>query len=666
MTTLFLITSYQQIIGPEEKKINTFNSEKEIIDAFKDANKAGILDIARNFGSPTMALSESADSLAKGEDYSTTNVQVQGVDEADIIKTDGKYIYTISQGSLVIVNAYPAENSEILSTTKFNNFNPLEIFIYDDRLLIFGTSNIQTGIEEENQLNYDTGGARILNDERIAILPPYPIYKTFTTVKLFDISEREEPEELRSVDFEGYYLTSRMIGSDVYFVINTYTYYSNGDEIIPLYREGSAEAKPIANANDIGYIEPIQAQNFLTIASISMDDENREIIKETIVGAGQNVYASENNLYIAQVTYPRSFITDIGDVATKTYEKTIISKFNFDNGKFIYRGTGEVPGHILNQFSMDEYDNHFRIATTKGQVWAGQPTNNVYILDNELNLVGSLEDLAPGESIYSVRFMDKRGYVVTFKKVDPLFVIDLSNPENPEVLGKLKIPGYSNYLHPYDETHLIGIGKDTIEGETITTIDNRDNFVWYQGIKMAIFDVSNVNNPIEMHKVVIGDRGTESPVLYNHKAFLFDKERGLLVLPITLAEIKNKQALAPNEFPGYGEYTFQGAYVYNVNLNDGFTLRGRVTQYDNANNFIKSGFYFSGQYSIERSLFIKDVLYTLSSSRLMLSDLDTLETIKKLNFESENGYQGAGYSKPSSIPLIEPKVVSAVRSEATE
>ena len=154
-----------------------------------------------------------------------------------------------------------------------------------------------------------------------------------------------------------------------------------------------------------------------------------------------------------------------GELAKDFTERTVITKFGLDDGEVEFLGTGDVKGHILNQFSMDEYDEHFRIATTSGNFWQGDSANNVYVLDPDLEVVGELEDLAPGEKIYSVRFMGEKGYVVTFKKIDPLFVIDLSDHENPSVLGKLKIPGYSDYLHPYDENHIIGIGKETVEAE---------------------------------------------------------------------------------------------------------------------------------------------------------------------------------------------------------
>ncbi len=616
------------LVGCEEtqptktEKIKRFSSGEELLKAFEEARESG-----RGFFGGVMeeavmvkatAVAESATQAAggSGREYSETNIQVEGVDEADIIKTDGNYIYTLANGKLVIAKAYPPEDAEILSTTKLDNFYPQELFIHKDRLLLFGSASYNFG-EEKQEIGRPA--------KEIA---PYPRYVGVMSIKLYDLSDREEPKLLRTVDFEGNYLTSRKIGENAYFVVNSYPNYyraePTAEEIIPLYSdsEKSKELKPIAKPTEIGYIEPIQAENFITIASISMADEDKDVEKEIIVGSGQNVYASPDNLYVAQTTWPRYDV--VGELIKEYIEKTVITKFKLDKGKVEFEGTGQVKGYILNQFSMDEYENNFRIATTVGHVsrQGGGSSNNVYVLDEELDVVGELEDLAPGERIYSVRFMGDRGYVVTFKKVDPLFVIDLSDPENPEVLGKLKIPGYSDYLHPYDKTHIIGIGKETVEAE-------EGDFAWYQGIKMAIFDVTDVENPMELHKVVIGDRGTDSPVLYDHKAFLFDRERELLVIPITLAEIQGERT-RDNQ---YGEFVFQGAYVYNINLEDGFKLRGKVTHYDDDEIFRKSGSYFRGDSSIQRSLYIEDVLYTLSNQRLQLNDLDELDRLKVLEFE---------------------------------
>jgi uncharacterized secreted protein with C-terminal beta-propeller domain len=246
--------------------------------------------------------------------------------------------------------------------------------------------------------------------------------------------------------------------------------------------------------------------------------------------------------------------------------------------------------------------------------------NNVYVLDAELTIRGRLEGLAPREDIYSARFRGDRCYLVTFRKIDPLFVINLTDPTNPQVLGKLKIPGYSDYLHPYDENHVIGVGKETLPAED-------GDFSWYQGVKISIFDVSNVSNPKEIAKIEIGDRGTESPVLQDHKAFLFSKSHNLLVLPILLAEIDESQY--PTGVPPYmhGEYVYQGAYVFNISVETGITLRGRVTHLDNTTDLLFSGYYYASPYSIKRTLYIDQVLYTISDKKVKANHLDTLEEI---------------------------------------
>jgi uncharacterized secreted protein with C-terminal beta-propeller domain len=273
---------------------------------------------------------------------------------------------------------------------------------------------------------------------------------------------------------------------------------------------------------------------------------------------------------------------------------------------------------VLDQFSMDEYDSHFRVATTTYGETTG---NHVYILDMGLNIVGSLEGLAPGEMIYSARFMGERGYMVTFRQVDPLFVIDLSDPNNPRELGYLKVTGYSDYLHPYDENHLIGIGKETTE---------EGEFAWYQGVKISLFDVSDVSNPQEIDKLEIGDRGTDSPVLWDHKAFLFDKSRNLLVIPILEAKVDPAQY--PEGVPpdAYGEPVWQGAYVFHVSLDGGIEEKGKITHVENIADPEKEYYYYYSPFAVERSLYIEDVLYTISQAKIKMNSLETLDYINEV------------------------------------
>ena len=213
--------------------------------------------------------------------------------------------------------------------------------------------------------------------------------------------------------------------------------------------------------------------------------------------------------------------------------------------------------------------------------------------------------------------MGNKGYLVTFVSIDPLFVIDLSNSTSPVVLGKLEIPGYSDYLHPYDENHLIGIGKHTVEAD-------QGFFAWYQGVKIALFDVSNVSNPLQIANYTIGDRGSDSPVLRDHKAFLFDKQRNLLVIPALVAQIDR------NEYPGevppyaYGKPVWQGALVFNVTLNEGFALRGSITHIETAADKQDWNYY------VQRSLYIENTLYTISNAKVKMNSLQDLAFIEEI------------------------------------
>jgi len=614
------------------KDMQRFSSYEEMVAAFEESGSryGGILDdmvMGVATSAPMAQKSASAESYGAGGsgDFSTTNIQVEGVDEADIVKSDGKYIYVVSGNSLIIVDAYPVEGSEIVSKTEFNDFYPIEMFVSEDKLVLFGNGRWEREIQEPTQGQEPSQG--IVAEREIM---PYPYYGgNSVSVKLFDISNRAEPELEKELEFEGNYLTSRLIGKNAYFVVNSWPVYRGCEKdeygcIIPLMRENGVE-KRIAEPTDIGYMPPMPAQSFVTIASLNV--ENGQTEKETVAGSAENIFSSQENIYLASSVWlpPEGLpvMEDVERIIIGDTQKTVVNKFGLRDGKIGYVGQGSVPGQVLNQFSMDEFRGNFRIATTIG--WNG--SNNLYVLDEEMNLIGSLEDLAPGESIYSARFMGEKAYMVTFRKVDPLFAIDVSDPTNPIVLGKLKIPGYSDYLHPIDEDHIIGIGKETIEAA-------KGDFAWYQGLKMAIFDVSDVENPIEMHKIVIGDRGTESYALHDHRAFLFDKEKQLLVIPVTLMEIaeENKKPLEDNQrMPSYGEYTFQGAMVFNVSLENGFDERGRITHVSEEDE-LKRGYYYGSDYSVKRALYISNVLYTLSNSMLKANNLQTLEELKEFAF----------------------------------
>lgn len=649
--------------GVDAQEMPRFASCSAIVSTFEESrSKGGYYGdmVMMEEAAPTAA--PAGDSSGTGGQsaprYSETNVQVEGVDEADIVKTDGKYIYTLSKGRLVIAEAYPASNAKILSTLDLGGFRAQEMFIDGNTVLIFGNE----------YRNFDYGVPKIVSPQDPSapmpeIYPPPRRSMSMTVLQLWDTSNKRNPKLERSVEFEGNYMSSRKIGSMAYFVINSYPNYyimeDSPNDIVPIYRDvqGGVVAQdyaPVAPCNEVGYLgpEPPTSGNFVTVASISMSDLDAEVKKEVVVASGQNVYASMNNLYLAEVSYsyepePVPLVAEMpqppGGIMPpeprRSIQTTLIHKFALDGGNIYYQGYGEAPGTILNQFSMDEHNGYFRIATTIGHVsrQGGGSSNNIFIFDGDMNPTGSVEDLAPGERIYSARFMGDKGYMVTFKKVDPLFVIDLSNPRAPKVLGKLKIPGYSDYLHPIDENHLIGIGKDTVEAE-------EGDFAWYQGIKMAIFDVSDVEKPKQMHVEIIGDRGTNSYALQDHKAFLYDKEKNLLVIPILLAEIDEEQYGSEMRANTQGDYVFQGAYVYDLTLQNGFRLRGSITHVDDEDVFKKSGYYYGGNdYSVKRSLFIGDVLYTVSELKILANSLSDLRLLKELKISDTTENNGGYY-----------------------
>jgi uncharacterized secreted protein with C-terminal beta-propeller domain len=501
---------YRPVSSPlGENQISRFSSYWELENFVKTNAQQrtyywsdSFFNFAITTGSIPGPASKEGSSWAPAEvDYSTTNIQVAGVDEADIVKTDGEYIYIVSGNRTIIVKAYPPEQAQVLSEIELQG-TVVGIFINGDRLVVF---------EGGMPYYYDT--VRI----GLAVSEAYlPYISPRTSIKVYDVSDRENPRLQRDISSDGQYLSSRMIGDYAYVVINEPVYEEDDEINLPRIYSGDNEKE--IPATDIYYSDVADYYYmYTTIIAINTQDDNQEPTYETILlGASSNLYVSMDNIYL---TFP-VWGGYVGDS-----QRTAIHRIHIQGGTMNYTASGEIPGMVLNQFSMDEYDGYFRVATTT----YGQTTeNNVYILDMSLNITGSVENLAPGETIYSARFMGDRGYLVTFKQVDPLFVIDLKDPYDPEVLGYLKVTGYSDYLHPYDETHIIGIGKETTDA---------GEFAWYQGVKISLFDVSDVNNPVEISKLEIGDRGTDSPVLRDHKAFLFDKSRNLLVMPILEAYI---------------------------------------------------------------------------------------------------------------------------------
>ncbi len=590
-----------------------------------------------------------APALPGGAGYSKTNVQVAGVDEPDIIKNDNRYIYTISGQNLVIIDAYPAEGASVISTTEIAD-SPRDIFVHGDRLVLFmtGTESLETRPETSDSLR------KVVPSY---YSPPSPV----THATIYDIRDRAKPKVLKDYSIEGNYIDARMIGSLVYLVTQEqiYPYYRDGPIVVPVLREGT---KTVLQP-DVWYFDHPESQyTFTTITSLDAASGKEKDAQTYLLGSGNTLYVSEEAMYVSYPQYRpvvyrgqedlpvravaasdsparSSLISPDFNMLTgqeresileslREEEKdairrqeadqttTVVHKIGIQDGAITYRAKGEVPGTLHNQFSMDEYAGNLRVATTSSVYTPryGQYTyNNVYVLDHTMATVGGLTHIAEQETIYSTRFIGDRLYMVTFKQIDPFFVIDLSNPASPEILGKLKIPGYSDYLHPYDATHIIGVGKETATNDW--------GGVSTSGIKLALFDVSDVANPRQLDKVQIGDAGSDSAALTDHHAFLFDRAKNLLVIPVRA--VSSEPFTQEDALSAYRPYVWYGAYVFGLSPETGFSLRGTV-----GHGSGDSGYYYYGSSAseVKRSLYIGDVLYTMSSKQVKANSLDDINT----------------------------------------
>lgn len=645
-----------------------------------------------------------APSDTSSSDYSITNVQVQGVDEPDFVKNDGKYIYIGRDANITIVDAYPAENAAIQSITTING-TITSLFLNGDKLVVFGTEYYTC---PECGVLYDAPALGAAEDVR-TMPTRYNTPRSFVIV--YDVTDRSSPQIESELYYEGSYRDARMVGSYIYLIANQELIRTGGDLVMPGVVYNGDEEK-IAAA-DIAYF-PIADYGYqlTTVFALNLDNTDDMTKASFLTGYTQTLFVSDENIYLAAPKYIRyevreermltevilpsltgtvreqaedimnsdasiyekqeqiqqliathyntltesekaEFATEISSRTNefeqewqKDTQRTEIHKIAIDGNDISYVGKGDVPGTLLSQFSMDEHEGYLRVATTLDSGFWGGPmplalgaekmiapsrtgttSNNVYVLDEDMNIVGSLEDLAQGERIYAVRFMGERAYVVTFKQIDPLFVIDLSDPRAPAVLGELKIPGYSTYLHMLDENTLIGIGQDSAgdvdEGGFMAAIP--------AGLKIGLFDISDPTNPREIDTYIIGDRGTYSDALYDHKAFLLDVEKGLLVLPV------NVQARVPSqqndEFWYPTTTTFSGAYVFRVTT-EGIELENTIThlnaseqsKMENADDY----YYPPYEAQIQRSLYLGNTLYTLSQRALQANDMTNWNELVEL------------------------------------
>lgn len=637
----------KKITQKENNKGVSYDEVKQVYIAIKKRNDLVNKNQETLYGGKKEALGNFsvADKSAIGNNsnsgsFSKTNVQVDGVDEADIVKTDGDTIYSVSTvpfyTKMVGSSDFYQEKSAIrISSTlrkgKMKLLNTIEIdgtiselYLKDHLLVILNQARTEYYDKKNDkkisskeyfdlmQENYKNN----LNQNEYT-----EIYKNFvpinkTNVKFFDVSNPETPALKREFSQDGFYQSSRLVKNHLYLISNAPKEGDNDSQtkediklsnIVPYTEDSLNNNKETMISEKCITISPNPASfEYVVVSGLDLSSET-EAQTVACLGGGSTIYANEKSLYVLAPEFMEmnnKMENMMIDRVLPFSNKTNIKKFSLNNGSPNLVTSGTIPGSILNQFSLDEYDGNLRIAVTE---YGEKQSNSIYVLNDNLETIGKITELAPDERIYSVRFMGEKGYVVTYKQVDPLFALDLKDPSNPKVTGELKIPGFSEYLHPYSDGFLIGIGNDTKP--------NGHGGEQRNGLKISMFDVRDPLNPKEVQSLPIGDTYSYSEILFNHKALLYSGDRDLIGFPV--------QTNGITEF-----------FVFKILENKGFELIGKVSQKPADWEQRKSKQYYGNNYSsmIQRGILIDDALYTVSVEGIKASLIQDFRPISQVDF----------------------------------
>ncbi|SHG22592.1 beta-propeller domain-containing protein [Ornithinibacillus halophilus] len=598
-----LVTLLKERMEKKEKERNLFSMQNEASDMDGAADDSAVT------------------TESSGNDTSETNVQVAGIDEGDQVKTDGNFIY-FARDTDIIIASTEIENSTIVSHIEEKNFFPNEIYLHNDLLISIGYSNEPIRDLKETKEPEE----RITED--IAIYPP--IYSSQTAVHIYDISDRKKPKHVREISFEGSYNSSRLMDGYLYLIANERPPYrileEEETEVRPFVKDSAVSTEGIpVDFEDMYFFPESQDETFMILASVNLNDLEKEASVDTYLGASNEIYMSKEHLYVAVRNYDSDNTSNASDTELMIWNpqaaNTKITQFKVDQGQITYNSSTVVNGTLINQFAMDEQKDTFRVATTKGSAWDDDKpsTNNLYTFDLNLNPLGSVEGLAEGERIYSVRFMEDTAFMVTFKEIDPLFVIDLKEPTQPKVLGELKIPGFSNYLHPLDENHLIGFGQNTKLEENP---HGSEPIVRSDGLKISVFDVTDLTNPIEKYSEVIGQGFSYTELNHNHKALYKHPNRNLFGFPATLFEttmVKRGDMTYEDQ-----KLLFEGALLYEISPDSGITFQDNITHQEQMKE------YPDWESEIKRIVSIGDQIYTISFDKIKVYDVDRKSVLEQI------------------------------------
>ncbi len=521
------------------------------------------------------------------DSFSTTNVQESGVDESDLLKNDGEYLYMLKDNSVRIVKAVPPDGLEQVASIDLPS-TANSLYLRGDRLIALSHSWGYWGYIDIMPV---AAGAQVRAGGDT---------KSQTTVTVIDITDRTKPTKEATLKFDGDIVSSRLIMNKLHLVMTAMPDLPANptpeniraqplEAWLPNF--GITDASSGTQGGDaVGWATsyyPANADGYgiTMVITLDVDNPTGPFQSESIVANAGTIYASTSALYVTDTKY---------DYSGSYREDTVVHKFDLTGDGAEYKASGLVPGRLLNQYSLGEKDGYLRMASSvedfgrpvplimlpftdssalveTTQATTGTETTSghaVYVLHEgdttgKLDIVGRLEGIAPDERLYSARFVGDRGFLVTFKRIDPLFTIDLTDPTNPTLAGELKVPGFSEYIHLMDHNHLLTIGRDAV--------DMGGDWALFGGVQLSIFDITDFANPKRLHTRTIGVRGTTSEAAQNPKAFNYFASKNALAIPLDLYE---GDGSSPFE---YGAHTFSGVVVYRVTVENGFSLLGRIS-----------------------------------------------------------------------------------------
>lgn len=583
LSEFYYTTTYDDI----KKKVKSAWSESILASdeiAYSGTAKQSIEDSAEIVTETNIDTADTGISRATGS-YSSTNLQVEGVDEGDIIKTDGKYFYILSTTNQIrIVNAKTLKEICTLSNEiEKNEVHYSEMYVADNRLILVGNV-YHSSLKKQAEDNYYT-------DNNSQTVDTYYIDSTSQTIlATYDIANPTKPKLIGTIYQDGVYRTSRKIGNYVY-LFSDYSYYPNIEP--EYYRNGIEEESQSSSKNneiddtkiiptinqteiraDSIYIpKKISNCNYLVISSIDLSNPSKTLDEKSIMQFGDDFHITKESIYVLQTDW------------NANHTQTNIIRFSFQNGKIVPVDAASLDGQLTDTFAVNESSSYLRVLLTDWSSNASVQTNSVYVLNDKMKVVGKIQNLAPGETIYSARFMGDIGYFVTYRNTDPLFSVDFSDPENPQIIGELKITGFSEYLHFYGKDKLFGLGRETDP--------NTGEFL---GIKLSMFDISDPKNVTEEKKLIL--KGIdECDALDDYKAVLVDTQKNLI--GFSVKDYKN----------GVYNYNY---LIFSYSEKDGFVKK---LDYD----FTQDSYIYSSNI---RGIYINSLFYIVRESGIVSFDMN--------------------------------------------